>query len=408
LSPELKFSRTGGVNEYAVGLSEENLFGLGKEVTLALTSDVDRDETFFSYTDPNVRGTRTRLGLTLTDASDGHRSELAVGRPFFSFDSRWAVETGFNDTERIDPMYGLGEIIDKFEHEIDIFSAWGGWSQGLRANRTRRWLVGVTSDQHQFSPAPDFGDPLLLPADRKLVYPFIGVQIAVDDFRQVTELNDMGRTEDVPIGLNMTLQLGYASERYGSDRDATIFLANVNKGWEPGGAGRLLLFNMAAQTRVESGHSRNAILASTFRYFHRNLDDQLLSILLRTTISNELDAENQILLGGDSDLRGYPLRYQSGERSAVLTVEQRFFTDWYPFRLVRVGYAVFADIGRVWGEDARGTPNLGTLWNVGAGLRFTSPRASSRSVVHVDLAFPINAPADVDSVQLSIEKKASF
>jgi hemolysin activation/secretion protein len=230
----------------------------------------------------------------------------------------------------------------------------------------------------------------------------------VDDFRQVTELNDMGRTEDVPIGLNMTLQLGYASERYGSDRDATIFLANVNKGWEPGGAGRLLLFNMAAQTRVESGHSRNAILASTFRYFHRNLDDQLLSILLRTTISNELDAENQILLGGDSDLRGYPLRYQSGERSAVLTVEQRFFTDWYPFRLVRVGYAVFADIGRVWGEDARGTPNLGTLWNVGAGLRFTSPRASSRSVVHVDLAFPINAPADVDSVQLSIEKKASF
>jgi outer membrane protein assembly factor BamA len=128
LSPELKFSRTGGVNEYAVGLSEENLFGLGKEVTLALTSDVDRDETFFSYTDPNVRGTRTRLGLTLTDASDGHRSELAVGRPFFSFDSRWAVETGFNDTERIDPMYGLGEIIDKFEHEIDIFSAWGGWS----------------------------------------------------------------------------------------------------------------------------------------------------------------------------------------------------------------------------------------------------------------------------------------
>jgi hypothetical protein len=408
LSPDLKFSRTGGQNEYAVGFSEENLFGLGKEVTFARSSDVDRDETFFGYIDPNVRGSRTRLNVTLTDASDGHRTELAVGRPFFSFDSRWAVESGFTDTERVDNMYGLGEIIDKFRHEIDVLSVRGGWSRGLRGNRTRRWLVGVTADEHQFSEAPSFGQPLLLPADRKLVYPFFGVQIAEDDFRQVTELNDMGRTEDVPLGLNMTLQLGYASESFGSDRDATIVFADAHKGWEPGGTGRLFLFDLAAQTRLESGHSRNSIVASTFRYYKRNLRNHLLSIRLRTILGNHLDAENQVLLGGDSDLRGYPLRYQSGERSAILTVEQRFFTDWYPFRLVRVGYAVFADVGRVWGTDARGTENLGTLYDIGIGLRFTSPRASSESVVHIDLAFPINAPADVDSVQLSIEKKRSF
>ena len=409
LSPDLKFSRSGGQNEYGIGLAEENLFGYGKELTLSRTRDVDRDESFFEYADANVRGTRTRFNVILADASDGHRGELSVGRPFYALDSRWAIETSFNDTERIDPMYGLGEIIDRFRHEIRSFSAWGGWSRGLRNNRTRRWLTGVTSREDRFSETPEYADPVsLLPADRKLVYPWIGFQIAEDDFREMRELNDMGRTEDVALGLNLAMNFGYASKNWGSDRDAAILTASAHKGWEPGGTGRLLLFDLTAQTRIESGRSRNSILTSTFRYFRRNFGRHLFSVSLSTTFANALDRENQILLGGDNDLRGYPLRYQSGQRRAVLTLEQRYFTDWYLWRLVRVGYAVFADIGEVWGDDARGTPNRGTLYNFGVGLRFTSPRASSQSVVHLDLAFPINSPADVDSLQLTIEKKRSF
>jgi len=38
----------------------------------------------------------------------------------------------------------------------------------------------------------------------------------------------------------------------------------------------------------------------------------------------------------------------------------------------------------------------------------TSPRASGRNVVHVDLAFPLNGPASIDSVQFVIETKGSF
>lgn len=408
LTPDLKFSRGGGENEYAFGVSEENLFGLGKEVTLTRSRDIDRTETFFEYADANVRGTRTRLDVILTDASDGHRRELTAGRPFFALDSRWAVETSLNDTSRVDSMYGLGEVIDAFGHEIDAYSFWGGWSRGMRNNRTVRWQTGVTSDERRFRPSPDFGTPVLLPEDRKLVYPWFGIQIAEDDFREMRELNDMGRTEDVAIGLQLSAQLGYASKDYGSDRDAAIFFARAHKGWEPGGTGNLFLLDIEAQARSESGNTRNAILSSTLRYYHRNLGRHLMTVSLNSTIGDQLDDENQILLGGDSGLRGYPLRYQSGEASAVLTLEQRFFTDKYIWRLLRVGYAVFADIGRVWGSDARGVPNLGTLYDVGIGLRFTSPRASSRSVIHIDLAFPVNAPADVDAVQLSIEKKSSF
>jgi hypothetical protein len=107
-------------------------------------------------------------------------------------------------------------------------------------------------------------------------------------------------------------------------------------------------------------------------------------------------------------LRGYPLRYQAGERRAILNVEQRFFTDWYPWRLFRVGYAVFADVGRVGGRDPRATPSLGTLYDVGMGLRLSSPRSSGRNVVHIDLAFPLNRTPAIDGSQLVVETRASF
>jgi hemolysin activation/secretion protein len=89
-------------------------------------------------------------------------------------------------------------------------------------------------------------------------------------------------------------------------------------------------------------------------------------------------------------------------------VEERFYTNWYPWRLFRVGWAAFLDTGRVWGVDPRAQPSLGLLSDVGVGLRLTSPRSSGRSVTHIDLAFPMNGDPSIDKVQLVIETKGSF
>ena len=64
---------------------------------------------------------------------------------------------------------------------------------------------------------------------------------------------------------------------------------------------------------------------------------------IAASLGDAAAAPDQLLLGGDNGLRGYPLRYQSGDRRALFTIEERAYTDWYPFRLVRVGGAVFYD-----------------------------------------------------------------
>src|SRR5690606_38473440 len=154
LSPEIEIGRNGGENEFGLGVEESNLLGTGKGLTVSYTTDVDRDEAYFGYSDPNVRGSRARLDVVFANTSDGDRISIAAGRPFFALDTRWSVAGLVLDDERVDSIYDLGETIDEFRHQRRTLSVEGGWSRGLRGDRALRWLGGVTYDEHRFTPAP--------------------------------------------------------------------------------------------------------------------------------------------------------------------------------------------------------------------------------------------------------------
>jgi outer membrane protein assembly factor BamA len=408
LALDLSLDRAGGQTEWGIGLSDNNLLGTGKTFELGFESKIDRDQALLGYSDGNVFGTRVQLAALLSNASDGHRRELRVARPFFSLDTRWSTGGSVLDERRVDPMYDLGEQIDEFGHEIEAFTVQGGWSRGLADRHTQRWHYGVTSEEHLFRTTADVPTPLLLPPDRKLVYPWLGWEWIEEDFREMSELNDMGRTEDISLGVRVFARVGFAKRRFGSDRDATLLEVVAQKGWEPGRPGQLLLLETGASTRREDAGYRDSEVYFSGQFYRRNLERHLFSVSLNALLTDSLDPENQVLLGGDRGLRGYPIRYQAGESRTLLSVEQRFFTDLYPWRLFRVGWAVFADVGKVGGSDPRAAAPLGTLYDVGAGLRLSSPRASGRNVVHVDLAFPLNGDPTIDKVQFVIETKGSF
>jgi hemolysin activation/secretion protein len=120
------------------------------------------------------------------------------------------------------------------------------------------------------------------------------------------------------------------------------------------------------------------------------------------------DLPGPLTIGGDNGLRGYPLRYQAGERRALFTTEARGYTDWYPFRLFRVGGAVFYDSGRAWKGENQNTVNSGWLRDVGFGLRLLSARSSKGNVLHADFAFPLDRTDDIKSWQFLVTSRVSF
>jgi hypothetical protein len=407
LNPGFSFSRKGGENTIGAQLEEDNLFGTGRALDFEWNSDVDRESFGVTYFDPHFLRSYTRFGVSYVDADDGSTSWLELNRPFYALDVRRAAGTYLFDSERIDSRYVLGENAGEFLHDEQYYEVYGGRSAGLQGRWVRRWTAGYSYERDRFAQLPLVTPGGPLPEDRELSYPWVGLDVVEDSFQERVNLDQIRRTEDVLVGRRASFRLGYASEALGSDRDAVIARASIQDSADLR-RGVTVFGSAGASGRLEHGELVNGLLSASGRLYWATSANSKFYVSLSGTAAEQLDAEYQLTLGGDNGLRGYPLRYQAGTASALLTLEQRYYTRWYPFRLFHVGAAAFFDAGRTWGRDVTGAGSLGLLKDVGIGLRLGSSRSSFGNVVHIDLAFPLDATGDIDEVQLLVVTRGSF
>jgi hypothetical protein len=407
LNPGVNFSRAGGENEYAVQIQEKNLFGRGQGLELEYQSDQFRDSLTLTFYDPHFLKSHNRFAIAYSDASDGSTKYFSLERPFYALDTRWSAGTTLSDSNFNVDRWELGKRVGKFETHAQYYQVNGGWSAGLRDGWVRRWTYGATYQQSDFAPVPDapLGGPL--PEDRKFVYPWVGFQLLQDSFQERVNQDQIRRTEDVLVGFNGWARLGFATESFGSATDAVLASAYASDGKDLSPA-QSVFGSAWASGRYEQGEIRNGILGAEARYYLKTSERSKFFASVSGTVTEQLDQDVQLTLGGDTGLRGYPFAYQAGTAKALLTLEQRYYTKWYPFRLFNVAAAAFIDTGRTWGTDVTGETSLGMLTDVGIGLRLGSSRSAFGNVLHIDLAFPLNTDTDIDSVQLVVETKAQF
>jgi hypothetical protein len=408
LMPKLSFSRAGGVNKSEIGIRDMNLLGRGIQLEAAYASNVDRTSTMLNLTDNNVGNSWYRLNLDLQDSSDGHTRGVQFGIPFYALDSTRAHGFSYYDNERVDAIYDLGKKTGEYTHRTNSYEIFRGWSSGLKNDKALRYTAGVAYDEHRFSAADtDAYAGTSIPDDRQLFYPFFGMEWVEDNYVETRNADQLDRTEDFYLGTRVAGRVGYASDRLGSDRSSWLLGADAQTGFGDI-TKRALFLDGSLDTRIERGALHDFGLSGGARYYDRQSQKRLFFASLSGFYGRNLDADHQLYLGGDTGLRGYPLRYQSGDSSILLTLEQRYYTDWYPFRLFRVGGAVFFDMGRTWGEGPNGGTNNGWLRNVGFGLRLGSTRSGLGKVVHIDLAYPLDGDASMDNVQFLISAKHGF
>lgn len=410
LHPGASFGRKGGENSSRIELEETNLLGTGAQLTLSQRDTVDRTERFIRYADNHFFRNWWRLEGKYADNSDGYEKLLQLEHPFYSLNTRIAGGISLLDGMHTQPLYDLGEITDQFAQKSRYFDMYIGWStEGLLNNWARRWTTGVTYDENRFAMLPNTIDPGVVPEDRLLIYPWIAFELIENEYHERRNYNMIGRTEDFFLGTNVSVKLAYASKDYGSDRDAIIFSAAAGNGMINKSGDHTLILGGEIGGRVEDSKFVNTLISPKASYYWKQSESRLLYLTLQGDYARKLDAENQLLIGGDSGLRGYPLRFQSGNKRALFTIEQRFYTEWYPWRLFRVGSAMFFDAGRAWGinvpDDEK---NRGILKDVGFGLRLGNTRSGKGNVIHLDISFPLDGDSSIDSMQLSIETKAAF
>ncbi len=408
LSPGVSFGRAGGSNASNFYLEDTNFLGWGKKLDFQHERTVDRTSDTLGWADPNVLGSRWTSQLAYADSSDGSQRSLMLARPFYSLDAPWSATINALSFDRTVSRYNLGNIVDQFNDDQSSYELSGGISTGLVDGWARRVSAGMRYDRNSFMATPNTSTPaLILPPDRTLSYPFIGFEIVEDRYEKIGDQNQIGRTEDLYFGTDVSAEIGLSNAVFGADRDAIMLAAKARRGFAFGGLQTLFLTSDFS-SRVEQGRARNLIADANAAYYWRWSPERVFYVGMSATVTDALDPDMQLLIGGDNGLRGYPLRYESGTSRALLTVEQRFYWDWFPFRLVRVGGALFGDAGRTWGRGAVGDSDPGLLRDIGFGLRLGNSRSGLGNVLHVDVAFPLDGVATIDKVQFLIETKQSF
>ena len=400
-------SRAGGTNSGGIHIAEYNLLGTGTTVLLGRSTNVDRSSTAIGLSNNRAFGTWTQLSYSHAINSDGRRDAAAVVRPFYALDTRWAAGASGLKDNRIDSVYEGGVIVSQYRHRQRQGEVFAGWSPGLRDGWVQRWSLGVQVQDDAFEREPGLQAPALLPPDRKLRAPFVRWELIEDRFDRELNRNLIGRPEFFSLGWSSSIQIGNTASSLGSTQDAVLYAASVGRGFEPA-PGQILTTAASISGQFFDGEERRQRLVVQAQYYRPQGRRWLFYAAGSMAWLNRPDPDDALVLGGEDGLRGYPLRYQTGTRRALVTLEERFYTDLYVWQLFRVGGAGFVDVGRAWGGVMTNRSDPGLLANAGAGLRIVNSRSAFSNVLHIDLAMPLNSAPGVKRVQLLVKTRASF
>jgi len=402
----------GGTTTTGARLREFNFLGTGMSVGVSTRSASEvtaaggsRRAVNLDVEYPYAFDGRTVLKFYRSSFSDGTSRGLGITHPFYSLDTRWAAGVRYDEDDRELVQYSGGVESGRFRRQRRETDLFGAWSAGLQDGWTQRFSLGARHSQERFGNDPAV--PAVLPADRTLAGPYFRYEVVEDRYRVVSNVDSIGRPEYQALGLQSSLLLGRGLKAFGATDAVTWYAASVSRGLRFSGD-RTLLASSALSGEYSRGGGDRLQLSGALRYYQRRGSGNLLFLSLTGDATDYADATQYLSLGGDTGLRGYPSDYQRGDRRILFTVEQRLYSDWYPFRLIRVGGAVFYDVGRAWGGPY--DRDAGRHWpaDAGFGLRLLSARSATGTTLHVDFAFALERDPAVGRSFVSIGSKSSF
>ncbi len=407
LQPGLSASRSGGSNRTNVGFTEANALGSGILVGVNRVSDPDRTGTVYQVSDPHAFDGWTAINYSLSQLSDGENRTISVNRPFYALDTRWAAGVKTVQDTRIDSLFENGSTQAQFRHRQDTVDTFGGWSEGRVGKWVQRYSVGFNYQKHTYSTEEGLQAPSQLPPDQTLATPYFRYDVVQDAYEKYKNLDLIERAEYFVIGLQSSVQLGRSLAALGSTQELWLYSANASDGYRTPKGG-ILLASVSSTGQWGYGPLDKQATGGSVKFYSRPDSRTLIYYSLAGDVLRDATASSQLVVGGDTGLRGYPRNYQSGDNRVVVNVEDRVYTDWYPFQLIRVGGAVFYDFGRAWGGLSANTEHTGWLSDVGLGLRLLSARSAFGNVLHLDLAFPLNRDPNIKRVQFLVQTQTTF
>lgn len=401
LTPSISASRSGGETRTTFEIEESNLLGLGSELKFLSDSDEERDTSAIVFRDSNWLGNFKILNLELEDNSDGHLYRGSVDRPFIKQDSKYAWSVEASSLEQENPIYEQGDVVGKVGETNELLRLSYGWSEGLVDESVSRYRLGWFANRLTYNTVDD--PDIELPEDVDNYYPYFEHEYLKVKYVEKINFRVMGITEDIKLGSSLRSRIGWKDETYDSTQEGYVLELEYNFGSFIS-AHTLGLFDLRLNqesNKTIDDTGRIVVQGKLYNFRDEN-NSYVFSSRLEAAQNPELF--DRIEVGGDSGLKGYPVRFQNGERAVTLSAERRAYFNVYLWQMVKFGYAMFAEVGSAWDNG----DNPVWLGDIGGGLRLVSTRQSNAKVLHIDIAFPLSEKNEIDDYQFFVKARTEF
>ncbi len=405
LEPQFSVSKESEGTSSGFAIADGNILGSGNSLTIGYEQTTERNLVSYDFRSPHVFNSQIATRLYYADTSDGRDMIVDVARPFYSLSTPWAAGFYTQDLTLDLPIRHMDEEINEFSHQSMYNQVYFGKATDVQEAYTQRWLVGFANEKNNFLVTPETLQTI--PRDNTAAYSWVEYQYLENRFGVFKNVYQIQRPEDIAIGNNVRVRLGYGGTLFDNAGDVYRLLADYTYTRDIDEHHILetsVNFDGTYHTRIDRGNSRTFGTSLAYHYFDD--DKRRWYVGFEYQAGRDLAQYEELTVGDISGLRGYPTDFQRGDQRYVFTLERRYFSDIHVFNLLRLGAVVFFDMGKAWGLGQYG--NSPVLSNVGIGLRLSSSKVKIGNVVHIDVATPTSAKNGLDEYQLTIGAQQKF
>jgi hypothetical protein len=409
----------------SASLSENNLFGLRKQISLVFNLDQGTMSTGPTYIDRNIAGTHLTLNasarayLSREDPRlEGSSASLNVAYPLYSLARRWGASVSVSHSDRVIRVFTGHELArvdfkDTPEKErypwlyrYRSFSTGGSVTRSFGTRVIQRVALGPSYSVSRPSFTPQFpDDPEAQAQFAREVFPRServsswGLSYGVFTPRYVTyrDLDTFDLREDRRLGPQASASLSRAFRFLGSDRN--FYGVGASGSWAFDWLGGFQGISAGWSSRIDGGQvidQTYSASASAVSPVLRRVVRLIATLGAGAYVDDTRNAN--YYLGVDSGLRGYAVNELKGKAYFLGHLEGRSMP--LSVASLRLGAVAFYDVGDAASPDP-GTGNglvralrqvtrLRAHNDVGLGVRLLIPQLNAY-VIRIDWALPLQA-----------------
>lgn len=379
-----KYEVEAGQANYGMRIEEYNLLGWGQKFKFSLARIDGQLQREFLVAENRLLHSRIAVEYFYKGFEEGTYQFYHLGRPFYSERSPWAFDIDYQTYDGTRRVFNDQRSIAAYEAREDLLNCRASHLLLRRDHASARasfLFFSKINDQDELS----FSDSLFqfLPPSHRTRMLGVGIDWVKLKFIEERFLDNFGLIEDVSLGWETSLYVGKMVPGLGSDLGQWYLDGKITHAWK--WFDQFYLYTSLGSYAYFGGQSpKETVSTLSLKTYLQTIPYN--TIILNGNISRawRIPDHEQIFLGENRGLRGYPSYFRTGQNRIILNLEDRIFSglELYSFGF---GAAVFTDVGYIWNEQ-QPLKNQRPFVTLGTGIRIGNSKSKAANVFRIDFA----------------------